>query len=567
MNSNKELRPAGAAKKEVASGATLTSIGEQLSNSTLVPLIIGGAAVIAAVIALLLWAGSPTFRPIYSNISEKDGGAIIAELEQRGIEYRFDERGRTIMVPSESVHKLRLQLAEVGLPEGGDSGFEIIDDQRFGISQFNEQVNFQRAMEGELAQSIKALGPVSKARVHLALAKPSVFARKEEVSKASVILTLHPGRELTKAQASAIAHMVSSSVPELQSSDVSIVDQAGKLLSMQDSGEDEIDMTRLKYSQNVEEIYQKRVERILMPIFGPNNVRVQIAADIDFTRQEETAEQFKPNQSRDGGAVRSAQLRAKAMDTTESIGGIAGALSNTPPGWLPSPIDRGRNEGQNNTEESTESKNVDYANTVNYEVDRSITHTRRQPGSVRRLTAAVIVNYRDVYDEKGNITKEKITADELTQIEALIRQAIGFNADRGDQVQVVNTMFAQTPKEEALITKWWENTDILRLIENGLRYLFAGIGALILYRIFLKPLMNRQKQVNVEKLIASGLSPEEAQARSGMAADHTGKDALKVPMVSNEYAQTYEVALSEAQSLAEKDPQVVALAIKDWLKK
>lgn len=560
-------------------GVTINTITEQISNSTLAPLVIGGAAIITALIALFFWASAPTFKPLYSNISESDGGAIIAELEKRGVPYEFDANGRTIKVPNEEVHKLRLQLAEQGIPEGGDNGFEIMDDQKFGISQFTEQVNFQRALEGELAQSIQALGPVAKARIHLAIAKPSVFARQQEPSKASVVLTLHPGRTLTKAQANAVAHMISSSIPELQSSDVSIVDQSGNLIEHGNGSDETINTNRLEYVQTVEEKIQKRVERILLPIFGPNNFRVQIAAEIDFTAQEETAEQFKPNQGQETtAAIRSAQTRAKANDTNTDIGGFAGALSNTPPGWMQSPVDNGPNGGAGRGGRNTnlETQDLDYANTVNYEIDRSIIHTRRQPGTVTRLTAAVVVNHRDAFTPEGELIKEAIPQAELDQIEALIRQSIGFSEIRGDRLQLVNTLFAKSNDDEEVVVEWFERPEMIGLIESGMRYLFAFIAAMILYFTFLRPLLKRHREAQEKKeealRIEKGLD-EEGNSVVGdvtsmgneIAFDADGN--FKVSTIDNEYAQSYQTALDEAKNLSENDPQVVALAIKDWMTK
>src|SRR5690606_19750278 len=239
---------------------------EKLKQQGLVPLLLGGATFVGLVIALILWASAPEYRVLYSNLSEADGGRIINELETRQIKYQLNGAG-TILVPADQVHKLRLQMAEQGLPNGGNVGFALMDNQAFGISQFAEQVNFQRALEGELASSMESLGPVQKARVHLAMAKASVFVREREPAKASVILTLHPGRKLGDGQVQAIIHMVSSSVPELAPDNVTVVDQYGALLS-QNNRDDALSGSKLDYIQQVERSYQQRIENILIPILG-----------------------------------------------------------------------------------------------------------------------------------------------------------------------------------------------------------------------------------------------------------------------------------------------------------
>ena len=261
----------------------------KLRANPLVPLLVVGAAVIALIAVLLMWASAPEYRVLYSNLSEADGGRIISELESRAVPYQFSQGGRALMVPGDQVHKLRLQLAEQGLPEGGNVGFQIMDEQAFGISQFAEQVNFQRGLQGELAGSIEALGPVSRARVHLAMAKPSVFIRDREPAKASVILTLEAGRTLGDGQVDAIVHMVSSSVPELAMEDVTVVDQAGRLLSRPSGSRGGLDGSQLEYVREVERVYRQRIESILAPILGRDKVRAQVTAEVNFAHRAETS--------------------------------------------------------------------------------------------------------------------------------------------------------------------------------------------------------------------------------------------------------------------------------------
>ncbi|MFD2837047.1 flagellar basal-body MS-ring/collar protein FliF [Azotobacter vinelandii] len=264
-----------------------------MRSQPLLPLMLAGAAVVAVVAALLLWAREPEYRVLFANLDEADGGRIIGELDRRAIPYRLSEGGHSLLVPADQLHTLRLQLAEQGLPQGGNVGFELLDKQAFGVSQFAEQINFQRGLEGELARSIESLGPVSRARVHLAMAKQSVFVREREPARASVVLNLQPGRELGESQVNAIAHLVSSSVPGLSIDAVTVVDQNGRLLSRQGGARD-LDGTQLDYIDEVERSYQRRIENILAPILGAQNVRAQVVAQIDFASREQTAERYAP---------------------------------------------------------------------------------------------------------------------------------------------------------------------------------------------------------------------------------------------------------------------------------
>jgi len=254
-----------------------------LGGNSVVPLLIVTAAFIAIAVAAILWASGPTYQVLYSNLSEADGGAVINELDRRTIPYRFSEGGQAILVPSDKVHSLRLQLAEQGLPKGGTVGFELMDNQAFGVSQFTEQLNFQRGLEGELARSMESLGPVAKARIHLAMAKPSVFVKQRVPAKASVVLNLHPGRTLSEAQVNAIVHMVASSVPDLAAENVSVVDQRGELLSRPGGPMAGLDGSQLKYTREVENSYEERIANILTPVLGNENFRVQVTAQVDFS--------------------------------------------------------------------------------------------------------------------------------------------------------------------------------------------------------------------------------------------------------------------------------------------
>ncbi|HSP57112.1 MAG TPA: flagellar basal-body MS-ring/collar protein FliF [Halomonas sp.] len=568
-------------EQESPSSAAFGRMLAQLRGNPMVALLIAGAASIAIVAALLMWASSPDYRVLFSNLSEADGGRIISELDTRGVPYQFSEGGQALLVPSDQVHQLRLQLAEQGLPEGGNVGFEIMDNQAFGVSEFAEQVNFQRGLEGELSSSIESLGPVARARVHLSMAKPSVFVREREPAKASVILTLHGGRTLGEGQVNAVVHMVSSSVPELAAANVTVVDQNGRLLSLPDGNGRDLDGSQLDYIAEVERSYRQRIETLLMPILGSDNVRAQVSAQIDFSRREETAERYGPNQPPNESAVRSRQSSFSYNGNDDLASGIPGALSNTPPGVAASPIElpEGAQDGdeedadanddadeaQQNAQQATNRLNRD--DVVNYEVDRSVSHVEYQRGQVERLSTAVVVNFRGQQDEDGEWQRVALSPEELNQIERLVRQAMGFSEARGDQLEVVNTPFTERDADERDL-EWWQDPDIQQLAFTLGRYLLVGLAILLLYLLILRPLIKRHTQAPA----APAALPAGFQARVGEpddpAEDDEASDETTYDKPQRRHkSSAYEQNLSDLREMAQEDPRMVGLIVRSWMNK
>lgn len=551
-------------------GAPVAKLFDSLRANPMVPLLIAGAAVLAIVIALLMWARSPDYRVLYSNLSEADGGRIISELDQRGIPYSFSDGGQALLVPGDQVHTLRLQLAEAGLPQGGNVGFELMDNQAFGISQFAEHLNYQRGLEGELSRSIESLGPVSRARIHLAMAKPSVFVRDREPAKASVVVTLHNGRVLGEGQVNAIVHMVSSSVPELAAEDVTVVDQDGRLLSISGGKSRDLDGTQLDYIEEVERSYRRRIENILVPILGTKNVRAQVAANIDFSRREETSERYGPNQAPNEAAVRSSQNSASYTGGDELARGVPGALSNTPPGVAPSPIELPLDEDGEVDDEENDIRppsTLRQDNVINYEVDRNIEHIQHRTGRVERLTVAVVVNYRDGVDDDGEPTREALSDGEIAQIERLVRQAMGFSNARGDEVEVVNSPFTLEP-EEVDERNWWESPEVQSLALALGRYLLVAFAALMLYLLILRPLIKRHTQSALPAPAQApafratvGNDDREEEARESQ------EEIYEAPAVRKRKSKGYEQSLKDLREFAQEDPRLVAMIVRSWINK
>lgn len=565
---------------EVATAPLFTFEGlrQRLSQGTLVPLLIAGAAAIALIAALLLWAGSAPYRVLFSNLSEADGGKIINELDNRGVPYRFSESGNAILVPADQVHVLRLQLAEQGLPQGGGVGFELLDNQAFGVSQFTEQVNFQRGLEGELARSIETLGPVAAARVHLALPKPSVFVREREPAKASVVLTLRAGRSLSQGQVNAVMHLVSSSVPSLSFDQVTVVDQGGALLSG-NSSNGYREGADLDYVHEIERGYQQRIENILTPLFGRDNFSVAVTANIDFSRREQTTERYTPNQTPGSAAVRSAQMSGSYDGVDPAAAGIPGALSNTPPGPGVAPIEvEGETEAA--AAATTERNTLNYDRLINYEVDRDITHVQQQYGQLQRLSAAVVINYRADVDEEGAPTRVPLSEAELDQVRRLAQQAMGYSAARGDALEVVNVPFSQSAVPTVPESPWWQLPANQLLILSALRYFLTALAALALYFFLLRPLMRRHLQPAAAALPAEGaaataLAAPNAEQDEGAAAEAGADDEEQLELRRMEgrgglplrmrRPPNYEQYLREVRQMAQDDPRLIALVVRNWI--
>ncbi|WAH52372.1 flagellar M-ring protein FliF [Pseudescherichia vulneris] len=531
-----------------------------------IPLLIAGAAAIAIIVAMVLWAKQPDYRVLYSNVSDQDGGAIVTQLTQMNIPYRFSETGGAIEVPADKVHELRLRLAQQGLPKGGAVGFELLDQEKFGISQFSEQVNYQRALEGELARTIETLGPVKSARVHLAMPKPSLFVREQKSPSASVTVNLAPGRAMDEGQISAVVHLVSSAVAGLPPGNVTLVDQSGRLLTQSNTSGRDLNDAQLKYAADVEGRVQRRIEAILSPIVGNGNVHAQVNAQIDFDNKEQTEEQYHPNGNPSQAVMRSRQLNESEQVGGPYPGGVPGALSNQPAPANNAPITANapQNGQQNqNAQQTTTStansagpRNTQRNETTNYEVDRTIRHTKMNVGDVQRLSVAVVVNYRTLADGKPL----PLNADQLKQIEDLTREAMGYSQQRGDTLNVVNSQFNATDESAGELPFWQQQAFIDQLMTAG-RWLLVLIVAWILWRKAVRPQLVRREEERKALL-------ENAQTRQ-----MPEEEAVEVRLSKDEQTQqrranqrlSAEVMSQRIREMSDNDPRVVALVIRQWM--
>ncbi|MDR0806646.1 MAG: flagellar M-ring protein FliF [Enterobacteriaceae bacterium] len=555
----------------------ITAMFDRIRANPRILFMVSAAAAISVVIALLFWVRTPDYRVLYSNISEQDGGAIVTQLTQMQVPYRFAEQNGAIMIPQERVYEVRLKLAQQGLPKGGSVGFELLDQEKFGLSQFNEQVNFQRALEGELSRTIETLGLVQTARVHLAMPKPSLFIREQKSPSASVTLNLNSGRTLDTGQVNAITYMIASAVPGLSAEKVTIVDQAGRLLTQ--NGAQAAQTSQLKYTQDVETDYQNRIQAILSPLVGSQNVQTQVTAQIDFTQHEQTAEQYQPNNSPDKMSVRSRQSSHSEQGGKGGAGGVPGALSNQPSAPTSAPIEqpapektaatagkKGKAAATANAEKNAPATtpvpqaaplvpyNQSQSDTTNYELNRTLTHIKRNTGTVERLSVAVVVNY--LPGEKG--TPEALTEVQMEQINTLVKEAMGYSASRDDTLNVVNMPFST--QDEVAPIPLWKQPEFINLLLAAARYLFVALIAWVLWRKAVQPFWIKHQEMALQRLEL------EKEIRQTEINEKRSKKESKEREKAQQRLDT-ELSTLNLRDMADQEPQIIALVIRQWLNK
>ncbi|MCU6190984.1 flagellar basal-body MS-ring/collar protein FliF [Enterobacter sichuanensis] len=541
----------------------IKSILSSLRGSPKLLLVICGAAALSVIIALMFWAKEPDYRVLFSNISDEEGGAIVAQLSQLNVPYRIDTPGGVIMVPASQVHEVRMKLAQQGLPKGGSVGFELLDQEKFGVSQFTEQVNYQRALEGELARTIENLGPIQSARVHLATPKPSMFVREQKKPTASVTVNLLQGRTLDDSQVVAITHLISSAVTGLAAESVTIVDQRGNLLTQ--SGLRGLQTAHLKYTNEIESDYQQRIQRILAPLVGDENIRAQVTAQMDFTEQEQTLEQYQPNSDPEKMAIRSRQASLSEQGNRRGASGVPGALSNTPPAPATAPLTQPLNTPADDKKEKTTGNSASretaqpYNNrsdeTTNFEVDRTLTHTKSNAGRIQRLSVAVVINHLP-QGEEGK--PGPIGEAELARINALVKEAIGYNAARGDSVNILNSAFngvVETP-----VPPFWKQDRFYALLMAIARYLVIAIIAWVMWRKLVQPAWLRHQETTIRRLEMEKEAREEEIAAKKRAAEKHSRERAQQRVDT-------ELNSQQLRELAEQEPRVIALVIRQWMSK
>jgi len=547
--------------------------------------VLGAAAALALLVAILvstaLWVNQPAYRPLYAGLADKEAGQVMEALQAQKIPFRIDKTTGSIEVPTDQVHAARLKLATQGLPQSAAGGLELLaQPQGLGVSQFMESARYQHALEVELARSIASLQPVQEARVHLALPKASAFVRDQKKPSASVIVQLYPGRNLEPGQVAAINHLIAASIPGMESSQVMVVDQRGNLLTRgQDGAKSPVGVSedQFSYARRLEQDYANRIETLLMPIVGPGRVRAQVSADMDFTVVEQTQERFDPASQ----VLRSEQTSEERRIAGMAPGGIPGALSNQPPGAvqlgaavpaqaqspMPSKVasEGTPPAGVTDAANLPPPQDISRQSTRNYEIDKTVSRISQPVGTIRRLSVAVLVDDWEQVSAEGESVKTPLNDAELARLTAVVKEAVGFNAARGDSINVVNQAFkvvdfADTSEK----SPWWARPGLMDAIQKGFVMLMMPVVLIMVMRPLLRrlqPATMQPIQVMSPPALSMGttensLAEDRLSLEGGMARSQANAGTTYLP---------YETRLVTARTLAAQSPERVAHVMRDWM--
>jgi flagellar M-ring protein FliF len=501
-------------------------------------LLVGLAAAVAAGVALVLWSQGGNYTPLYSGLGDRDLGEITAQLDGSGVPYKVDAGG-AVLVPSDRKYEVRMQLASAGLPRGTGVGIDEMQDRStFGQTPFMENALYVRAVETELARTIGSMQPVESARVHLALPPQSVFLRQKREPSASVMLKLFPGRRLDPGQVQSVVHLVASSVPELLPTRVTVVDQTGSLLTSSQETDSTASMTnsQFEYRKQLEQDYAQRIENLISSIVGPDRVRASVSAELDFTVTEQTRESFDPNVQ----VVRSEQTSEDSR-RGEGVQGVPGALSNQPPEIA------GAVAGAAATATATDPQSVSRSATRNFELDKTVSHTRQATGIIQRLSIGVLIDNKPPATGRG--AAQPLAAPEIASLTELVKQAVGFDEMRGDTISVLNSAFqavAAVPNTPA--PSFWQTPAFWSIARQVLG---AGL-VLALAWFILRPMMT---VLTRPQPIASAPAAVEYQQ---MYPAMPGARAMGLPV-------SYDDRMAAARSVAGQDPRQVAQVVRNWV--
>lgn len=547
-----------------------------------VGLLLGLAASVAIGFAVVLWSQQPDFKPLYTDISYLDASQVTTILNNEKIKYQLDTEQNTLMVEATQIHNARLKLAAAGMPMGNEIGYELMDrDNGFGASQFMEKARYHRSIEGEITKTISSISGVRSARVHIAIPNKSVFVGDPRKPSASVMVDLHPGKSLDPSQVEAIASLVAASIPEMTIKSVTVIDQKGNLLS-EAEGQDHLQRAtkHMEYVESLEKKYLKRISNILEPILLAENFKVEITADVDFTSQEQTSEIFNPDQA----AIRSEQILDEQRRSQNAADGVPGALSNQPP---TTPVTAPAAPATAAAAVNSEPENLRKQTSKNYELDRTISHIQHAVGQVRRLSVAVVVNNKPApinnvatvgaadkkskkedkapKDDKAEktaaveIPRVPLTEQDIEQINRLVKDAIGYDANRGDSVVVINQAFVEKPlmvieqmPEVTLLQQDW--------VKTAIKQALAALFVLIMVFAVLKPILRNLATVGKVNLTAT-----QTFALNDAEADEPTIKAEEPEIFLPGPEESYEAQLNAVKGMVSDDPRRVAQVVKTWL--
>jgi len=523
-------------------------------------LLVGIAAAVAVGTSVVLWSQRPGHTLLHTGLAASDLVEVQQSLDAAGIPNKADVGRGTVSVPAARLNDARLALASQGVLQASDGFSAMARDSGFGVSQFMEGARYQHALESELARTIGSLQPVAAARVHIAAPRQSAFVRDRRSATASVFVQLRTGRRLESEQVTAIVNLVASSIPELDPADVTVVDQSGRLLSQPvDDGDIAAREKQFEFARRLETEYQQRIEALLAPVVGAGRVRAQVVASVDMSVTEEAREQFRP----DSQIVRSEQLAEESSRSGAGSAGVPGALSNQPPvpGTALAPGERPAGEAATGaTVAGTAAPdNLSRHSTRNYEIDRTLAYTRQPAGRLQRLTVAVLVDDLAVPQKDGAAVHKPLTEEQLARITLLVKDAVGFDAARGDSVNVINAAFAADGapaldiEEDAL--PLWREPWVLELVK-----VIAGAAIVIVLLLsVVRPLA--RSVLGPARLAPAPVPALPAALADGAATADEGGGRI-AGQVS---AIAYEQQLAQARSLVTQDPKRVARVVKTWV--
>ncbi|MBA1261715.1 flagellar basal-body MS-ring/collar protein FliF [Stutzerimonas sp. NM35] len=575
----------GEPKKPLLGLSFLENLSE-MSMLRQIGLLVGLAASVAIGFAVVLWSQQPDYRPLLGSLAGMDANQVMETLAAADIAYTVEPTSGALLVKAGDLARARLRLASAGIaPADSNIGFEILDrEQGLGTSQFMEATRYRRGLEGELGRTVSSLNNVKAARVHLAIPKSSVFVRDERKPSASVLVELYPGRSLEPSQVMAIINLVATSVPELNKSQITVVDQKGNLLSdQQELTELSMAGKQFDYSRRMESLYTQRVHNILQPVLGSGRYKAEVSADVDFSAVESTSETFNPDQP----ALRSEQSVNEQRQSSLGPQGVPGALSNQPPGPATAPENALAGQaaagavapgqplldanGQQIMDPVTgQPMLAPYPadkreqSTRNYELDRSISYTKQQQGRLRRLSVAVVLDDQVAIDADGQATRVPRTAEELARFTRLVQDAVGFDASRGDSVSVINAPFAPDSFDEAFEEPaFYSQPWFWDVVKQVLGVLFI----LVLVFGVLRPVLNNLTHAGKGKeLQPVGGDAElgDVDAEGALASDRvslSGPQSIMLPSPT----EGYDAQLNAIKNLVAEDPGRVAQVVKEWI--
>jgi flagellar M-ring protein FliF len=529
----------------------------------------GIAGAVAIGIAAVMWSRAPNYGLLYGGLEQKDAAAVTQALQTGNTPYTLSADGSSIFVPAADVAGVRLKLAGQGLPQGSAASAVPQADSPFGMSDMAERSRYQSMLENDLSSTIAGLQSVRAARVHLALPKPSAFVRDNKPASASVVVSLYPGRQMDQGQVAAIVHLVAASVPDLDTRQVSVIDQAGNLLTVSDpDSASAIGDSRLRLSNRIEATYTQRVEDLLTPLVGAGKVRAQVFADLDFSQTEKASETF----NHDNPALRSEQTNSETRTDAANNGGVPGALSNQPPNTGANATAAnpaaggaaGAKAGQNAATQTaqTPTQKTDSA-TRNYELDRTVSHVTDPAGKVARLSVAVVVDNKQVPDKDGKNKSVPFSAEEIARLTELTKNAVGFSAARGDSVSVINEAFrGAIADDEPQSTPFWERPGMLDLIKQGMGVMIALLVGFFVLRPILKGLL-KPAPLSMNNVALAGPMPTVSVMVDDD--DMTPDRVSTSPQLGSPALLAYEQKVGLAKRMAAENPKQVAQVVKSWV--